>query len=80
MVEHASSAGALLVSLGTERIAASSARFRFHNVMTPEAGALTAAGAGVFERTLLSTDARMLARLAERTLAVGADVSRRAGA
>ena len=48
--------------------------------MTPEAGALTAAGAGVFERTLLSTDARMLARLAERTLAVGADVSRRAGA
>ena len=80
VVANASSAGALLVSLGAERVAAPRARFRFHNVMAPEPGSLTAAGARALERTLLETDARMLTRLAERTLATGADAPRRAGA
>ena len=65
-VGSASSAGALLVSLGTERVAAPLARLRYHHVMAPEPGVLTAAGARALERTLVATDASMVRRLVER--------------
>ena len=67
-VGSASSAGALLVSLGTERVAAPRAQLRYHHVMAPEPGALTAAGARELERTLTATDVLMVRRLVERAL------------
>ena len=70
-VGAAQSAGALLVSFGTERVAAPHARLRYHRVAQFDPGAVTADRARALERSLRRLDVDIFARLARRALATG---------
>ena len=68
VVSRASSAAALLVSLGAERVAAPGAQLRYHNVLVREAGSVTAGEARALHGSLTRIDERMAGLLAERAL------------
>ena len=68
VVSHARSAGALLLSLGAERVAAPAAALHFHSASACELGRLHATGARALHRSLSGLDEAMCRSLAERAL------------
>lgn len=68
-VGRTSSAAALLVALGDERVADKGARLLFHGARMYRRGDLDAATCGALHAKLCTADERMIARLVERALA-----------
>ena len=72
VVGRAESAGALMLSLGDERIAEPGARLFFHHFRAFPPGSLTASASAVLFAQLTRLDEQNLARLVDRALATGA--------
>ena len=74
VISSAASAGAFMVSLGDERIAEPGARLMFHHARAHNANDLTASATTELHSFLRQLDEHMIALLAERALAVPADI------
>ena len=71
VASHARSAGALLLSLGAERVAAPGAALHYHSASACDLGRLHAAGARALHRSLSGLDEAMCQSLAERAVRTG---------
>ena len=74
VVGRAESAGALMLSLGDERIAEPGARLLYHHFRAFPPGSLTALASAVLFAELTRLDEQNLARLVDRALATGAEM------
>ena len=70
VISSAASAGALMVSLGDERVAEPGAKLLFHHAHLPNAGEITARAASHYRSALRKADERLIGYLVDRVLSV----------